>query len=333
MELNILDTSYAHQGHQYEFFKLPCNFVLTQSSHPNRIPSWKTEGRPIRENVKIMSLGKASKLMKNNKPDIIIHRVNSRPYFYKSLIKNGAKIIAVMQTTTPYKIPSFVTHIVWNCRETMLQFKSSMRPGLSHHYIPHGFSPDEFRPLKKERDKDVMIIANDFVERNEFLDYKLWHSMSKEFDESFDVWGHQRYYKPKFKRHLDSSLGKINVGIEEVDMKIRMSTSIEGLVKTYNSYKVYFNTTSKSALPRGRAEAMMCGTPLVSTNNYDISSYLENKKDCILSNNFDELKSGIRDILNDKDCMNFYSSAARAAAIKHFGIDKYISKWMEVINS
>ena len=332
MEINILDTSYAHQGHQYEFFKLPCNFFLVQSSHPSRIPSWNINGRPLRDNVKVISLGRLRRVL-SKPPDVIIHRVNSRPYFYRPFIKNGTKVIAVMQTTTPYKLPSFITHVVWNCKKTMMDNKNSMRSGLSHHYIPHGFSSDEFLHMNKKRDKDVMIIANDFVERTEFLNYNLWHNMSKEFDNHFHVWGHQRAYKPKNAHILSRGMSKAQVQLKDLDMTVRMSKSIENLVNVYNSYKVYFNTTSHSALPRGRGEAMMCGTPLVTTDNYDISDYLVNKKDCILSNNYDELKKGIRDILNDEDCRNFYSTAARNAAIKHFGIDSYIEKWMKVINS
>ena len=75
----------------------------------------------------------------------------------------------------------------------------------------------------------------------------------------------------------------------------------------------------------------MCGTPLVSTNNYDIGNFLKNKEDCILSNDFNELKRGISDIMNDKDCREYYSNAARNAAVKHFGIQKYLERWKKVI--
>ena len=50
MTLKILDTLYCHQGHQYEFFKLPYDFYLCQSSQPQIVPNWGV-GRPKRDNV------------------------------------------------------------------------------------------------------------------------------------------------------------------------------------------------------------------------------------------------------------------------------------------
>ena len=124
--------------------------------------------------------------------DVIIHRVASRPYFYRRFIGKNTKVIAVAQTTDLYKVPGFVSDIVWNSSVAM-DNNSSRSSNFSNHYIPHGFSPNEFRPLNLNRDKDVMIIANDFLERHKFLNYKLWHDMSKNLNNfNFDIWGHQK---------------------------------------------------------------------------------------------------------------------------------------------
>lgn len=331
MSLSILDTQYAHQGHQYEFFKLPYDFYLCESRHPSRSPIW-GPGRPLRDNVSICSLSKAARIMRESGKaiDVIIHRVGSRPYHYKGFVKRGKKVIAVMQTTTAYKIPYFVTDVVWNSEEVMHYQKKNTR-GVKHHYIPHGFDPKEFRPIDISKEKDVMMIANDFLERNEFLNYKLWHDMKLSTGLKFDIWGHQRIYKPKYIKIYNKQLGALNLSDKDIDKKIRQSDDIYSLISAYNSYKVYFNTTSSSAMPRGRGEAMMCGTPIVTTDNFDISNYLKHKEDCILSNDFNVLKKGILDIVNDEGCREYYSEAARRAAIKHFGINDYIKRWIEVI--
>ena len=49
MTIRILDTSYAHQGHQYEFFKLPYEFYLCNSRTPSISPAWGEAGRPLRK--------------------------------------------------------------------------------------------------------------------------------------------------------------------------------------------------------------------------------------------------------------------------------------------
>ena len=333
MTIKILDTSYAHQGHQYEFFKLPCDFTLCQSSYPNRTPQWGKEGRPLRSNVNITDLRRA---IRGHKYDVIIHRVNSRPYFYKDALNSKPKVIAVVQTTTPYKIPEHVTDVVWNSVTSMNKFSKNLNPRLKHHYIPHGFDPEEFRPINEiVRNKDAMIIACDFLERHAYMGYDLWHKMKEDLtDFKFDVWGHQRVIeKKKYEDIFSKSAAQCGIPKDSVDRKIRSSVSLENLIETYNSYKVYFNTTSNSAMPRGRGEAMMCGTPIVTTDNFDISNYLTNGTDCILSNNFEVLRKGILDIINDESVREYYSKAARLAAIKNFHIDDYIKKWMQVIES
>lgn len=330
MTLKILDTQYCHQGHQYELYKLPCDFYLCNSSHPNSIPAW-GQGRPLRSNVKINSL--AHFIRSGIKFDVIIHRFPSRAYYYRQLITKSTRVICAMQTTGMFKIPNFCSDLVWNsgCAMDLNKDKAS---GYKNHFIPHGFSPDEFRPLNLNRENDVMILANDFLERHLDLNYRLWHDMSKEIaDKNFHIWGHQKAYSAKYETTYRTSLKAVNLSDNDIDKNIRSSKDIYDLNKIFNSYKVYFNTTKSSALPRGRAEAMMSGVPMVTTDNYDIGNFLKNKEDCILSNDFGELKKGLLDIINDEACREYYSNAARKAAVKHFHIDDFIARWMRVLES
>jgi len=331
MSIKILDTSYAHQAHQYEFFKLPYEFTLCNSRSSNIAPTWNVLGRPMPKGLEIKSMGMA--LRGGGRYDVIIHRVNSRPYKYGRAIKFADKVIAVVQTTEPFKIPEHVTHVVWNSYVSMKNHSSKF-PKFKHFYIPHGFDPNEFQKIDNaEKVNDVLFIGNDFLERRDFLNYPLWYNIKNELTKyDFQVYGSQRIFKNKKKWHkIYNNALRGDIDPEKIDEKIRVSKSFKDLINIYNSFKVYFNPTNASAMPRGRGEAMMCGVPIVTSDNYDIGMYLKNGEDCILSNDYSEIKNGIKNILEDKDLREHYSNRSREVAIENFHIDLYLSRWKEVI--
>ena len=83
-------------------------------------------------------------------------------------------------------------------------------------------------------------------------------------------------------------------------------------------------------MPRTRAEALMCGTPLVTTNNFGISRYLVNKKSCIFANTREDMFKSVEKILGSKQMQKDLGAAGREAAIKYFNIRDYLSKWEQV---
>ena len=83
-------------------------------------------------------------------------------------------------------------------------------------------------------------------------------------------------------------------------------------------------------MPRGRAEAIMCGMPLVTTDNYEIKSYFKNKKNAIVSNDVAELSSGIKMLLESKQMQEDYGNMSRETAIKYFHINDFLSRWQSI---
>ena len=76
------------------------------------------------------------------------------------------------------------------------------------------------------------------------------------------------------------------------------SFPLEKLVRTYNEYSVFLNTTTKSAMPRARAEALMCGTPLVTTNNFGINRYLRDGESCLFADTKGDMLKAVNKILS-----------------------------------
>jgi glycosyltransferase involved in cell wall biosynthesis len=302
-KLKILDW-YVHQGHQYEFFKTGHDFYLLA---PNgSVPKWNKKHRPLGENVSLVSDGK----VRDEKFDIVVIRSPIHSRKYERHIKQGAVPVAVVQTTTPYNIDPRCRHVVWNSAEVMKSSKA-LFPKKNHYYIVHGYDPDEFRPLDINKNNRVLTVANAFKSRSAIMGYPLWAKVKKDI-RVLDVIGHGNY---------------------EMYRRNREANSLEHLIRLYNSYAIYFNPTKSSAMPRSRAEAAMCGMPIVTTNNFDIGNYFYNKQNAVVSNSSKELIGGIKRLLRSEQMRVDYGEAARETAIKHFHINHYLRKWNKVFEA
>jgi len=299
--LKILDW-YTHQGHQYEFFKGEHDFYL--AGLKGRKPKWNREHRPLNSNVKIIDDRIAAKM----KFDVVIIRSPIPKEVYYPHIKRGAVPIAVVQTTNPFPIPKETRYTVWNSVEVMKKYKSAM-PESKHRYIVHGYDPDEFYMLPDtRRNGKVLTVANVFKKRSKIMGFPLWHAVSKKV-KKLDVIGH---------------------GNLDLYPRDRQAKNLKSLIRTYNIYSVYFNPTHSSAMPRSRAEAAMCGMPIVSTDNYDINRYFKHNKSSILTNDPGKMISGINQLLANDSMRRDYGMSAREVAIKHFHIDDFLGKWNRI---
>lgn len=299
-KLKIMDF-YVHQGHQREFFKGDHDFYLSGCN--SLLPDWNEKQRPINENVTFISERKA---LKRHSFDIIMVRSPLNHKRYEAFHKRGATGIAVVQTTDPFPIPGWVPFVVWNSEEVMKRWQGRF-PKKKHFYIPHGYDPKEFVDRKEERNSSAVSLFNVFKKRKQFLGYDLWRYLNKRIP--CDLYGH---------------------GNEDLKMGIRETDSFEELIDIYNRYGAYLNTTTHSAMPRSRCEAMFCGMPMVSTDNYDIGNYMKNKRDGVISNDREVLLKGLKDILGSKDLQREYGERSKEIAMKYFHIDKYLERWENV---
>ena len=108
------------------------------------------------------------------------------------------------------------------------------------------------------------------------------------------------------------------------------SVPLQELVRTYNQYSVFLNTTTKSAMPRVRGEALMCGTPIVTTKNFGIEKYLKHKVHCYYADTKYDMLKYSKEIISSKSMQEDLSLRGREAAKKFFHINDYLVKWQEV---
>ena len=298
--MKILDFL-VHGGHQYEFFKNDAKFYCMGVS--GELHTHESLGRPKQENVFFIQ----NHNLENLNPDIVMIRAGINYEKYYPFIKGGAKAIAVIQTNTPFKIPDWCKIVVWNSKISMDNFSGQMK-NKKHHYIVHGFDPSEFKLLNIERNNRILSSYSLFKQREAFLGYNHWSLVNNKLN-ICDVIGH---------------------GNEDIKNNIG-TFSYPKLVDIYNSYYAYLNTSTHSAMPRSRGEAMMCGLPIITTSNYDAKFYFKNKINCLIADNADDMIKSINLLLSNKSLFNDISNNGRNAAIKYFNIKDYIQKWSNIL--
>jgi glycosyltransferase involved in cell wall biosynthesis len=294
----------VHGGHQYEFFKTGHKFFCT--SPKGMAPNPNSLGRPISKNVSYID----QSVLNRKKVDLIIVRSVVDKKRYSSLRsvfpQNRPPGIAVVQTPNPFPVPKWVRCMVWNSEFSMKKHKS-LFSGIKHFYIPHGFDPNEFDYLNLPRKKEMLAAVSVFKKRGRDLGFKEWKWVSDKLGGS-------------------ALLGHGNEALEECIG----SFPLPRLAIEFNSHSVFLNTTIKSAMPRTRGEAMMCGTPLVSTENYGIGKYLKHNKNCMIANTKEDMYKYCKMIIDSPTMQEDLGAAARKTAQKYFHIDTYLERWQEV---
>lgn len=299
----------VHGGHQYEFFKNNAMFSCTNPD--GSLPAPKDLGRPKNQNVKYIRICDIG----YSKFDIFMYRQNIKDRFYGEILRRSPKArgIAVVQTYQP-SVQSYqdsiaskhIAAVVWNSKTVMDRHYKKFQ-NKKHFYIPHGFDPNEFVNLNLTRIPKVLSSFSLFKQRGGLLGYNEWDWVSQNLG-GIDLLGHGN-------EAIMTSIG---------------SFPLENLVKKYNTYSAYLNTTIDSAMPRSRAEALMCGTPIITTKNYGIERYLVHGKSCLFADSKEDMLNNCKKVLENKSLLEDLSFGGREAAIEHFNINTYLQRWKGV---
>lgn len=299
----ILDY-FCHGGAQYELFKTGHDFYVVGLD--SKRPNWNVNNRPLLPNVRLITEQEAFK--KNY--DIVIVRSPLNPKRYEPFMSRGAAPVAVIQTTSVYVMSKYVRQVVWNCEETMKKFSQHHYPDKKHHHIVHGFDPEEFKNLHLERIPRVLSVANVFKRRSEIMGYELWRKVNDRTG-LCDLVGH---------------------GNEDINPDFKEAATFQELVKLYNSYQIFWNTTKDSAMPRSRGEFLMTGGACISTNTHAIGRYFSHMKNIVFADSLRETVEAIELLLNNPSLREDLGARARETAIKHFHIKDFIEKWNYVFD-
>ena len=171
--------------------------------------------------------------------------------------------------------------------------------------IHHSVDTELFEPSDTEKNGKVLSVVNDFVNRDYCCNYSGWQRITE---------------------GLPVRLVGNTPGLSEP------AKDINELASEYQQASVFLNTSTVSPVPTSLLEAMSCGCAVVSTATCMIPEIIENGVNGYISNNEEDLKGYIKELLDDPSLAVKMGQAARETILEKFSEDKFINNWNEVFD-
>jgi glycosyltransferase involved in cell wall biosynthesis len=184
----------------------------------------------------------------------------------------------------------------------------SVKPDVIHHSV----DSELFQPSQVEKQNKVLSVVNDFANRDYCCNYSGWQRITNSLKEDVEV--------------DVKVVGTCSHGLA------KPAESLDALVKEYCSASVFLNTSTVSPVPTSLLEAMSCGCAVVSTATCMIPEIIENGVNGFISNDEDELKSYIKDLLDHSELRRNVGEAARQTILDRFSEDKFINNWNNIFD-
>ena len=171
--------------------------------------------------------------------------------------------------------------------------------------IHHSVDTELFKPSDIEKNGKTLSVVNDFVNRDYCCNYSGWQRITE---------------------GLPVRLVGNTPGLSEP------AKDIHELVSEYQQASVFLNTSTVSPVPTSLLEAMSCGCAVVSTATCMIPEIINNGVNGYISNNEEDLKGYIKELLDDPSLAVKMGQAARETILEKFSEDKFIDNWNQVFD-
>lgn len=172
--------------------------------------------------------------------------------------------------------------------------------------IKHSIDSDKFKPAENlMRKPQVLSVVHDFIKRDYCCNYSGW----KRITEGLNV------------RVVGDTPGLSS-----------QSNSEEDLIKEYQESQIFLNTSTVSPIPMALLEAMSCGCAVVSTATCMIPEIIKNGYNGFISNDENELKLYINQLLDDAEMRKELGKNARETIQQEFSEEAFINNWNAVFD-
>lgn len=171
--------------------------------------------------------------------------------------------------------------------------------------IPHCVDTELFKPIVSydKRERVCLSVANDFINRNYFLNYELWRDGTA--GQPIRLYGH-------------------TPGLSE------RAPSTKFLAEEYGRCLIFVNTSSVSPTPLSLFEAASAGAICITSSTCGIPELIQDGVNGLYANSPSELQDTIRKVLAKPEDYYHLGIAARKTICEKFNESLFITRWNEI---
>jgi len=171
--------------------------------------------------------------------------------------------------------------------------------------IEHMINADTFCPGKDVRQKYVLSMCNDWINRDMPCGFSIWQQTIQGFP-----------YKV----------------VGETPGLSKGTNSLEECIKELQTAAIFLNTSQFSPIPMSVLEAMSCGCAIVSSATCMIPEIIEHGVNGFISNDISKLRQYIDELLIDDNLRVKMGEAARQTIIDRFNKERFLNGWNSVFD-
>ncbi len=293
-----------HIGHDYELFKLPFDWSLIADSSR----SWASRQRPLPAGVRLIPAHRANEadLMILHVDQWILGEVEKRNLFEfwrerfpgpKIVICHGCNLV---DGCSAEEMQAFLGDfpVVMNSPTALKLW------GLPNsRFILHGFDPDEW-PQTNYASNRVAVI------------------------QAFHGKRHQAVRNNAAVEQAEAAGVELAWVGRDPDLKFADFDQYRAFLAQSS---IFFNPSHASANPRTRAEAMLCGLAVVTTNSHGEDAYIVHGENGFCSDDIDELIACLQRLQADPDLTRKIGQAGRETARERFHIRRFQAEWRDLV--